>query len=597
MDESLQSYARAHLLRANPSTDHRDIEAYVTSSEFKAFATIFEQNLSRQLDRFMKGDRAVAPPDSRDPAVASQRPASAASMLRPFTLADLSMQIPKAPHQPTESITAPTTPVQLAPFAGAIAPVEPAQAPHAAASAPSIVDGLASMAPNPSLSGLVTRPALPSTAPALISAPLPELATPPATQGALPQPDLGDIAFRLPNARAGEAYAHRLEAIDSTEAVVFDQLIVPEGLSMSADLQTGAVSGTPTAAGDFTLTVIYHFARQSASRRRRALVHVAVTPDPRTMWKNLPSDSNDPYWKGDEECSSVRGPELSIIAASKRGRSHAHVGSFRDDDYRIEHLPESGWYVAVVADGAGSAKYSRRGAALICEEAQKHVRASLTGEVVELIDTAAHSYAGASDASLTSDQREVSRQGLHALLSSVVGNAAYYAAKAIVDEMSSRSDLGGVFKDYSSTALITVCKRYSFGTLCAAYWVGDGAVGVYSKRDGITLLGEVDSGEFSGQTRFLDNAAVEHEMLRKRTRFTIVDDMTALFVMTDGVSDAKFETEAMLKRDADWHAFWTDLDRTLVFANREAGKEEKLLGWLDFWSQGNHDDRTIAIIS
>ena len=133
----------------------------------------------------------------------------------------------------------------------------------------------------------------------------------------------------------------------------------------------------------------------------------------------------------------------------------------------------------------------------------------------------------------------------------MVGNAAYYAALAIHGEVSARPELGGAFKDYSSTALIAICKRYSFGTLCAAYWVGDGAVGVYSRRDGITLLGEVDSGEFSGQTRFLDNAAVDHAMLRKRTRFALAEDMTALVLMTDGVSDAKFDTEARLGRDAD----------------------------------------------
>ena len=329
-------------------------------------------------------------------------------------------------------------------------------------------------------------------------------------------------------------------------------------------------------------------------------MRLSVTPDPRTMWQNLPSERTDPYWKEDEQHDSVRGADLSLVAASKRGRSHAHVGSFRDDDYRIGHLADTGWYAAVLADGAGSARYSRRGAAIICEHAHQHILASLADGGAARIDAGARAYAEAQAAGLApeqvEEQVEAAREALHVSLSRIVGNAAYWAVKAIHEEIQARPDLGGVFKDYSSTALIAICKRYPFGTLCAAYWIGDGAIGVYSKRDGVVLLGDVDSGEFSGQTRFLDNSAVDHDVLRSRTRFALVPDMTALVLMTDGVSDAKFETEARLARAADWHGFWNELDAAVGFGAEAPGQERRLLDWLDFWSQGNHDDRTIAII-
>lgn len=374
---------------------------------------------------------------------------------------------------------------------------------------------------------------------------------------------------------------------------MFESVLVPEDLGCSADLASGAVSGTPAAAGDYTLTVRYHYARQPA-RTRQALVPLAVIPDPRSMWKNLPSDRADTYYKEDEACASIAGKDFTIAAASKRGRSHAHVGSFRDDDFRIDCQAANGWHIAAVADGAGSARYSRRGAEIVCEEARNRILASLNENTSAQIDAAAQAYAASG--TLPPEQRAAVADELHTHLSRVVGNAAYYAALAIHSEVAARPELGGVFKDYSSTALIAICKRYPFGTLCAAYWVGDGAVGVYSRRDGITLLGEVDSGEFSGQTRFLDNAAVDHAMLRKRTRFALAEDMTALVLMTDGVSDAKFDTEARLGRDADWHAFWEELDRAAGFGARQPDAERKLLDWLDFWSQGNHDDRTIAVI-
>jgi serine/threonine protein phosphatase PrpC len=53
-----------------------------------------------------------------------------------------------------------------------------------------------------------------------------------------------------------------------------------------------------------------------------------------------------------------------MLAASQRGRSHAHKGDAREDDFFI--ATGEGWCIAIVADGAGSAKYSRYGSQLIC---------------------------------------------------------------------------------------------------------------------------------------------------------------------------------------------------------------------------------------
>lgn len=550
MDERLKSYARAYVLRARPDIDPDSVDAYMTSMEFGLLAAKFETNILPLLDQFLnRAQPMTLPPPARK-----------------MSFADLSGAVgipcPGDAH-------------------GAVPP-------SAAASAQPVADAPA-IAP-----GTPAEPAPAETAP-IAPASTPSMSAP-ASQDALPPPDLPDVGFRLPNARAGSPYVQRLDTIDSDEPVVFDELRVPDALSMAADLRTGTVSGTPPTAGDYTIAVTYHYARQSPSRRRRAVVPVTVTPDPRTMWKNQSSDRNAPYWKEDEQCGSVRGRDLSIVAASKRGRAHAHVGSFRDDDYRIQHVADTGWYVAVVADGAGSARYSRRGAALICEEATTRILASLTDQTVDQIDQSARAHAQARLDGVAGEHAEALRQALHTTLSRIVGNAAYWAVRAIHDEIARRPDLGGTFKDYSSTALIAVCKRYPFGTLCAAYWIGDGAIGIYSERDGIVLLGEVDSGEFSGQTRFLDNASVDHEVLLKRTRFAIVEDMTALVLMTDGVSDAKFETEARLASADDWHAFWSELDGAVGFADPASGQERRLLDWLDFWSQGNHDDRTIAVI-
>lgn len=407
--------------------------------------------------------------------------------------------------------------------------------------------------------------------------------------------------FRLPHARADDRYAQPLQVI-AARALVYLGAELPAGLALDFDAVSATVSGMPAQAGEYTIVVRYRYADEPAASVRQAQVPLLVNANPRSLWRNVPSDDTDPYWRPDQRSDRLDGGgahPLRILAASKRGRSHAHVGSFRDDDYAIAAVPATGWHLAIVADGAGSARYSRQGAAIICEQARATLQTILAGERSTAIDHAAAAWQQArAVASHDQPAADLAWQTLRNALYGAVGNAAYYAAKGIVDETArhQREHADTSVKDYASTALIAICKRYPFGTLCAAYWVGDGAVGIYSATHGITLLGDIDSGEYAGQTRFLDSAEVTQEALLRRTRFDLVDDLTALVVMTDGVSDAKFDTEARLGRADDWHALWSELQPAAGLDDDTADHAQRLLDWLDFWSQGNHDDRTIALI-
>ena len=85
--------------------------------------------------------------------------------------------------------------------------------------------------------------------------------------------------------------------------------------------------------------------------------------------------------------------------------------------------------------------------------------------------------------------------------------------------------------------------------------------------------------------------------LYQRLRFYIVDDFTALFLMSDGVSDPKFETDANLNNPDKWDTLWDDLKENGVdLIDDNEASQDQLLDWLDFWAPGNHDDRTIAIL-
>ena len=71
--------------------------------------------------------------------------------------------------------------------------------------------------------------------------------------------------------------------------------------------------------------------------------------------------------------------------------------------------------------------------------------------------------------------------------------------------------------------------------------------------------------------------------------------------MTDGIYDPKFVVENNLTKIERWKDFLADLngqnedDCKVDFENSE-NTAEQLLQWLDFWSKGNSDDRTLAII-
>ena len=88
--------------------------------------------------------------------------------------------------------------------------------------------------------------------------------------------------------------------------------------------------------------------------------------------------------------------------------------------------------------------------------------------------------------------------------------------------------------------------------------------------------------------------------LYKRLRFRIVNDFTALFLMTDGVSDPWFETDSNLNNSEKWQAFYKEIqdnkDHPVNLEDDNENAKDELLGWLNFWSPGNHDDRTIAIL-
>ena len=63
--------------------------------------------------------------------------------------------------------------------------------------------------------------------------------------------------------------------------------------------------------------------------------------------------------------------------------------------------------------------------------------------------------------------------------------------------------------------------------------------------------------------------------------------------MSDGVTDPKFGTDSELKNFEKWNSIWSEIEPSIYSSD----PKNSLLKWLEFWSQGNYDDRSLISIS
>lgn len=418
---------------------------------------------------------------------------------------------------------------------------------------------------------------------------------------------------RLPNAFEKQDYRGEvaLPPCDSARFVLTGVTGVDEnqhGLKIEVDENKFSITGTPDlsalrkdgqpAPSEFTLTAKYRLEVDGASGgayEGEKEFKLVIVPSIDKLWRDEPVNWDqmpEPRYRNEKQATDfavLDGGEKHIVAASLRGRSHAQEGKPRDDAFRF--ATTHGWQVLAVSDGAGSACYSREGARLACEKAVAVCCERLDNEPFR-DGFEAHIKALSATPDET-DKRKPVGDSLYTLLC----HAANQARQAIAQEAALQ---GKETRTYAATLLLCVAKHFPFGWFVGSFWVGDGAIALY-RRDTtphtVYLMGEPDEGEYGGQTRFLTMPEVfsDASALYRRLRFRLVDDFSALFLMTDGVSDPKFETTNNLKNAEKWDALWDELTAAKALTNA-AESEQALLEWLGFPSPGNHDDRTLLVL-
>jgi hypothetical protein len=414
--------------------------------------------------------------------------------------------------------------------------------------------------------------------------------------------DIMDKQVIIPNGSVNKPYEAVLDLIKyGITGLKFTNIegLDKYGLSYNGDTQT--ISGTPIESGDFKLTLQFRMEEeQDDSELNEKIISLVINADPKSLWKDIPSDlDKEESWKTTNYWKPDRANDFSILGtknlavASNRGRSHANVGSCRDDDYAFKYLEAVGWSIVCVADGAGSAPVSRQGSKLACESVIEYFQNNLTAEILAPFDID------------LKEQHETPNEAASKRISLFVydtlSKAALHAHKTIEDfALKAERPI----KDFHSTLIFTLYKKYDFGYAILTFGVGDCPIAIVNKDcSAVKLMNWLDVGEFGGGTRFITMPEIfNSDKFSTRFGFTLTDDFAYLFMMTDGIYDPKFVVEANLDKTDNWKTFIADLDgenedkARVDFSALNTNIANELAVWMDFWSPGNHDDRTLAVI-
>ncbi|WP_169658365.1 PP2C family serine/threonine-protein phosphatase [Flammeovirga aprica] len=400
----------------------------------------------------------------------------------------------------------------------------------------------------------------------------------------------------LDNGMVGKAYSDKItaELIGKEQFFILELSLSSKVEGLEFNIETGEISGTPKSAGDFIGTLCYKLGENDDEKYPELNKEVLITinPDPNSLWKNLPTDENAPYQKDNTYAEVISTEKHKIIGASIRGRSHAHIGSFRDDHFINFVFEESQWTLQAVADGAGSAKYSRQGSKIACETLKQGVEDYLSGDDFKSLEENLVAYYS------KTEQEDEEKENLGRTLSQQVytflSQTSYESYKVV---KGFAEDKQQELKDFSTTLLFTLSKEFEFGTIVLSTWIGDGVICVYT-NDKFETLGEPDGGEYAGQTRFLTMSSIFQEGFEKRISLNCYKEKpTAIILMTDGISDPYFETDEGLKDGEKWESLWNDLNDAVLSKSEEEEFKSSMIDWLGFPSKGHHDDRTISILS
>lgn len=419
----------------------------------------------------------------------------------------------------------------------------------------------------------------------------------------------------IPNAKELIPYSAKIdfETLNLTDLVdeKFEGL---EDLGLSFNKLTDTIEGIPTQSGDVKFKLLYKIkGEKEADPFNEKLISLVINPDPKSLWKSLPSNQELLFSKPDDISVFDKLGEKNIVVSSKRGRSHGKeientgFGSSRDDDFAFKYFEKTKWSLVVVSDGAGSAYLARIGSKLACDAVIEYFEQVADIEKMKEFEDRIFEYNLDQTEEKIKEIQVLSKQILYKATVYVHNKLKEFAEQTFVTnpELFNNPKAKSNIEYLHSTLIFTLYKKYDFGYLIQSFGVGDCPIAIMNiDKTETTLLNWLDVGEYGGGTRFITQPDIfqKQEVMITRFNLKIIEDFSYLFLMTDGIYDAKFIVEANLEKHEKWMDFLEDLngkneDNNKVEFNKNNSEiASQLSKWMDFWSAGNHDDRTLAIV-
>ena len=421
----------------------------------------------------------------------------------------------------------------------------------------------------------------------------------------------------IPNANAKKEYNYTFD-MSSFPSIKIRDIKNLELVGLQFDEEKNTIFGTPTIANTIEIQIEFYSTQDENLTLDIKQIPFIVNADPKDLWLNKPSAKDIRFSKDDDTSFSSLFLDKKIVVASKRGRSHAHEGTTRDDDFMVKELPEN-WSIIAVADGAGSAKFARAGSKFATENIvnafeNEELLKTLSEQIINyysvqpIINQSNNSeidlnqVTDESSIIETSTPETVEESKLK--IKGLIINSLYTQVKKLHTDLETFAiDNEFTSKDLHTTLIFTLIKKFDFGYVILSFGVGDCPINVLEENDTkVKLLNFLDVGEFGGGTRFITMPEIfSRPDMVNRFGINCFQDFSKLFLMTDGIYDPKFVVESKLENMETWKNFLLDLsgeneDKAIVDFINDSEIENQLSRWMDFWSKGNHDDRTLAII-
>ncbi len=291
----------------------------------------------------------------------------------------------------------------------------------------------------------------------------------------------------------------------------------------------------------------------SAPKPAQHLSDSAVMKHTAGVWRYREITDDGTEMHSESHYKHTRTDFADILAARVRGKKHKHDGTNCDDYFETAVTDDC--VICAVCDGAGSRRLSRIGSRVCCETAVSYLKKELAALFAENsalkeqlsaeMNAPEFLHGCGKIAALVQESARRAYAALTDVFHSLEVDAGYTSALGRAVQM---GDLSATFLAAVVVPLVIEEKRQA---LTVSVQIGDGCICTLDTKAGadscLRLMGEADSGAFSGETDFISEKNTRPEVIGGKTRVgRSAADIVML--MTDGVADDYFPAQPMMKR-------------------------------------------------